>query len=106
MRFGGYYVHDPAAVFYDLNGCPAIVNTCMTVPVGGTTYRGTSTFARPLQFPNTLRLHERVVFHINAAFNGTQVLAQSDHLPIGDYLANTAILKIFLSISLTTCHMQ
>ena len=80
----------PAAIFSDLNECPAIVNTGMTVPVGGTTYRGTSTFAHTLQFPNTSRFHERVVFRMNPAFNGTQVLAQSDHLPIAIMLIGEA----------------
>ena len=77
----------------------AIVDTGMTVPVGGTTYPkaldlGTSISATvnisTLQFPDTSRFHVRVVFRINAAFNGTQFLAQSDRLPFAIMLIGEA----------------
>ena len=88
----------------------AIVDSGMTTPVGGATFPkaldlGTSISAKvnvsALQIPDTSRFHVRVVFRINAVFNGTQVLVESDRLPFGLTLIGDGV-SVRLSVAVAS----
>src|SRR5262245_45888012 len=67
----------------------AIFDTHMSDPVGGKVYHkalnlGSSVSAKvdltSFKVTDTHHFHVRIVFRVDAAFNGTQVIAESNHI--------------------------